>query len=181
MQEALDYLSLLFRDHPTLPGDPANPLKEFPSVASNDTALLLPSKHCAFKGCSWCGTDAESQVNHLMERHEEEYLRPAMTCFQALRPHVRSDARVLALSVYSEGIAIAVRRGAPLASYSIDRRCLKEYMTSLTHPGTNAVVCLLCARRFPQVHNGKDKKIAMRKLLTEDVDIKKSLRLGNIS
>ena len=57
---ALDYLSLLFRDHPTLPGDPANPLEEFPASASRETALLLPSKHCAFRGCSWCGKDVVS-------------------------------------------------------------------------------------------------------------------------
>ena len=84
--------------------------------------------------------------------HDDEDLRAAMTCFQALRPTVRSDERALALSVYNEGIAIAVRKGASLASYSIDRRCLKESMTSLTHPNTNALVCLLCARRFAHVH-----------------------------
>ena len=104
-------------------------------------------------------------MDHLLEVHEEEDLRAAMTCFQALRPNVRSDARVSALSVYKEGIAIAVRKGAPLASYSVDRRCLKEYMTSLTHPGTNALVCLLCAR-FAHVHGEAENKIAMRPLLT---------------
>ena len=152
LEEALEDLTLRFRAHPTLPADPANPFEEFPSSASNDKAILLPSKHCAFTGCSWCGSDAASQVDHLMEVHEEEDLREAMSCFQALRPHMGTDARVLALSVYNESLAIAVRRGAPLASYSIDRRCLKEYMTSLTHPDANALVCLLCARRFTHVH-----------------------------
>ena len=101
-------LSLLFRDHPTLPGDPANPLEEFPLSASNDTASLLPSKHCAFKAFSWCGADAASQVDHLLEVHEEEDLRAAVTFFQALRPNMWSVARVLALSVYNEDIATAV-------------------------------------------------------------------------
>ena len=125
MQEALDDLSLLFRDHPTLPGDPANPKEEFSSSASTETALLLPSKHCAFKGCSWCGTDAASQMDHLFEVHEKA-LRPAMMWLQHLRPNETKDSRVLAFSVYNEAIAIAVRQGAPLASYSIDRRCLKD-------------------------------------------------------
>ena len=183
MQEALDYLSLLFRDHPTVPCDPANPEEEFPLSASDDTALLLSCKHCAFKGCSWVGTDAASQVDHLLQVHEEEDLREAMTCFQALRPNVCSDARVLAMSVYNEGIAIAVRKGAPLASYSIDRRCLKEYMTSLTYPSTNALVCLLCARRFTHIHRATDNKIAMRPLITKVRDVKTlelSTRLLNL-
>ena len=157
MQEALDDLSHLFRDHPTLPGDPANPLEEFPFAASNDAAVLLPSKHCAFKGCFWCGTDAVSQVEHLLEIHEED-LQDAMDHFRALRPNGFDDKFVLALSVYNEGIATAIRKGAPLASYSIDRRCLKEYIISLTHEGTNALVCLLCARRLTHVHGGKKTK-----------------------
>ena len=42
----------------------------------------------------------------------------------------------LALSIYNEGLEIAIRRGAPLASYSIDGTCLKEYMKHLTHADT---------------------------------------------
>ena len=71
LEEALEDLTLRFRSHPTLPADPTNPFEEFPSSASCDKAILLPSKHCAFTGCSWCGTDALSQIDHLMEVHEE--------------------------------------------------------------------------------------------------------------
>lgn len=130
---------MFFRDHPTVPGDPANPLQEFPPASSTDAALLLPSRHRAFTGCSRCGHDSGSQVDHLLEVHEED-LRDAMNRFHALRPNAYNDERLFAVSVYNEGIALAIRRGAPLASYSIDRRCLKSYMTSLTHSDTNALV-----------------------------------------
>ena len=64
-----------------------------------------------------------SLVMHIVETHEED-LKPAMECFQTLHPCVFESEHVLALSAYNESIAMAVRRGAPLASYSIDRKCL---------------------------------------------------------
>ena len=47
---------------------------------------------------------------------------------------------ILALFIYNESLAIAIRRGAPLASYSIDRRSLQEYMKHLPHPDTAALI-----------------------------------------
>ena len=127
LHDALHTLSYDFRDYPTLPADPCNSMKEFPSSRSKEAALLLPSKHCAFRGCSWCGTDSASQIDHLLDEHESN-LQDAMVHYNALRPNGLQDKRVLAISIYNEGIAMAIRRGAPLASYSIDRRCLNEYM-----------------------------------------------------
>jgi hypothetical protein len=97
-------------------------------------------------------------------------LKQAMGCFEALRPCVFEDKHNLALSVYNEGIAMAVRRGAPLASYSIDRKCLHAYMQHLTNADTNALVCFVRARRFLHVSGGKNNEIALRSLLTCEVD-----------
>ena len=138
----------MFRDYPTLPADPCEPSNPLPGARSNDQALLLPKKHCAFNGCAWCGKDSMSLVMHILENHEDD-LKPAMQCFEALRPCVYEDENMLALSVYNEGIAIPVRRGAPLASYSIDRKCLNQYTYHLTNADTNASVCFVCARRVP--------------------------------
>ena len=46
------------------------------------------------------------------------------------------------------------------------RICLKEYTGSLTHAHTNALVCLLCARLFVQVHGGQT-IISLGPLFTE--------------
>ena len=72
--------------------------------------------------------------------------------------------------MYNEGIAMAVRRGAPIASYSMDRKCLHAYMQHLTNVDTNALVCFVCARRFLHVSGGKNNAIALRSLLTCEVD-----------
>ena len=65
---------------------------------------------------------------------------------------------------------MVVRRGAPLASYAIDRKCLHEYMQHLNNVDTNALVCFVCARRFLHVSGVKNNEIALRSLLTCEVD-----------
>ena len=95
-----------------------------------------------------------------------------MACYNALRPNGLQDKRVFAISIYNEALAMAIRAGAPLASYSIDRRCLHDYMTSLTDESTNALMCLLYARRYTHVHGAKQNHIAMRPLLHKDFGAK---------
>ena len=72
----------------------------------------------------------------------------------------------LEVSVYNEGIAIAIRKGAPLASYSIDRRCLQQYMQNLVSKGTGTSVCFTCARKFPHIEGTQRNPIRMYPLLT---------------
>ena len=79
----------------------------------------------------------------------------------------RKDEAVLPLSVYSEGIATAARQGAPLASYSIDRRCIFEYNKHLMHESTGAAVCFVCARKFPRVHGVTNSPIDLYPLLSK--------------
>ena len=69
-----------------------------------------------------------------------------------------SDA-VLALSVSNESLAIAIRRGVPLAAYSIDRRCLQAYVTHFTHSDTATLICFSRARKSPCVHGAKGNPI----------------------
>ena len=123
MHEAFDLLSYMFRDYRNLPADPCHPACALPGARANDVAMLLPPKHGAFKVCAWCGRDTMSLAKHIAQVHDAD-LKQAMECFEALRPCAFDDTNNLALSVYNGGIAMAVRRGAPLASYSIDRKCL---------------------------------------------------------
>ena len=75
------------------------------------------------------------------------------------------------MSVYNEALAIAIRRGAPLVSYSIDRRCLRQYVQHSTDASTQASVCLVCAQRFVNVSGvEKYKQIEYMPLLTRDVN-----------
>ena len=75
--------------------------------------------------------------NHLHHEHLPALL-PGIEAFKALKPLHSKDEAMLTLSIYNEGVATAVRRGAPLASYSIDRRCMPQYNTHLKHDNTGA-------------------------------------------
>ena len=55
------------------------------------------------------------------------------------------------VSAYNEGISVAVRRGAPIASLSIDRRALYNYTEALNDATVASLICWCCARRFPYV------------------------------
>ena len=72
-------------------------------------------------------------------------------------------------SVYNESIAIATRKGAPVASYSIDRRCIENYVRDLTSKDTCALICFCCARRFPYMPQKRHMKIRKVKLLENHV------------
>ena len=122
LENALHTLSTSFRRHPTLPADPANPVEYMKEACDDTVGLLLPRKHCALKNCMWHGSDDMALIEHIEVNHYDA-LRPAINAFHALKFVHCKDSEVVALSMYNEGIATAIRQGAPLASYSIDRRC----------------------------------------------------------
>ena len=57
--------------------------------------------------------------------------------------------KVCVASAYQEAIAVAIRRGAPLASYSIDRRSLFNASQGLRSDTVESLVCFWCSRRYP--------------------------------
>ena len=105
------------------------------AVLDDNVAVLLPPKHCAFKECtctlSWEDTHGErplyeyerdfALVTHLLATHSEQ-LQSSM----AEMPQEQFTAEEIAAAVCNEATAIKVRSGAPLTSYSIDRRCLMK-------------------------------------------------------
>ena len=86
----------------------------------------------------------------------------------------------LAMSVYNESLAVAIRRGAPLVSYSIDRRCIFEYNTHAMNVDTAVVICLLCARKFPRVYGTKRRLIDYQRVLTDAVNDKREFFLDTV-
>ena len=67
-------------------------------------------------------------------------------------------------SVYNEGIAAALRRGAPLCSCCLDRRWLRQCTVDSTVDNTCALICLSCARRFPYVACRKANEIKWERM-----------------
>ena len=64
-----DTLSDYFRTFPTLLADGDNCCEPLPAAYAQYAAIVLPLKHCAFSGFSWCGDDAKSQAVHIVEHH----------------------------------------------------------------------------------------------------------------
>jgi hypothetical protein len=87
---------------------------------------------------------------HVQEPHFE-VLQPSITSLQATVGALDAQQEHLFNSVYNESIAIATRKGAPVTSYSIDRRCMTNYTEDLIREDTCALICFVCARRFPHV------------------------------
>ena len=148
----LRVLADLLREHPTVPGDAHLIDQPDPRVFDDELAVLLPPKHCAFKGCKWhlhwdentFDRDRESAlVEHLVSAHAAA-LQPVC----ALLPMVYTEP-TRASAAYSEAIAVKVREGAPLASYSIDRRCLRKYAEATEGDNIQALICFMCACVHP--------------------------------
>ena len=60
---------------------------------------------------------------------------------------------------YNCALSFKAQNSAPLASYSVDRRCLYAYITSLADDKIDSLVCFACARRFPYVSSFRRNEI----------------------
>ena len=84
-------------------------------------------------------------IDHLLSQHKDA-LRPVA---DELSRAFGDSERVCYASAYNEAIAVAIRRGAPLASYAIDRRSLYNCCQALRDDTVETLVCFRCERRFP--------------------------------
>ena len=77
----LDLLSLAtrIRDYPTLPADPENSSQVWQSALSDEMAIELPTVHCSFRDCAWCGQTEEERDSHIITKHKKDLIAIAMT------------------------------------------------------------------------------------------------------
>ena len=134
-ENALEGLADALRVLPTLPASETNSDQHDNLATSEIEAAVLPVKHCAFKGCKESFATDTALVQHLMQSTEhmkyigavgERMVLPKAD--SKLHDEREKDLGALrVMSAYNEGIGVAVRRGAPLAALSIDRRSLFNY------------------------------------------------------
>lgn len=75
-------------------------------------------------------------------------------------------------SAYSEAIAVKTRAGAPLDTFSIDRRAILAYNDAVTDDSVHALICFSCAMRYTHVKSfGAKNEIQWRKVLTGGRDV----------
>ena len=188
LEAALEMAAEQLRPSPTVPCELLNPAQPWADALREDMAVQLPRKHCAFAGCTWATDPLEDRtsamaaeralVDHLMEHDEElDYVASLLPSFDGVavvpaqpkkrrntshagcRNVVEEDRRARFAAAYNEAIAVAVRRGAPLATYSISRRCLYNYTTSLDDDHVYSLACFCCARRYPYVRDRRRNEI----------------------
>ena len=120
-------LALRLRELPTLPADVKDATQPCSTAQREDVAIMLPAAHCAFRGCAACGDGDEWLREHLRSVHFADFSNflDASRCSDAAG---NRGAKLIEnmFSVYSEALAIVIRDGPPLATHSIDRRCLKN-------------------------------------------------------
>ena len=162
LETSIVKLAGCLRNEPTLPADGANPLEPSTEAMREDAAVQLPVKHCAFMGCQWEGQREVELSRHLQNCHSADIAKVAELLPKIAAP----EERILA--AYNEAISTKVRRGAPLATYSIDRRCLYNYAQAMQDDNVETLICFRCARRFPYLGNGRANDIKWVKPLSED-------------
>ena len=96
------------------------------------------------------GNTDKDLIKHVQKTHREQLRKVTIL----LPPHATEEEKVW--GAYNEAIATVVRQGAPLASYSIDRRCLYNYTTAVQNDKVQALICFCCARRFPYLGHRKE-------------------------
>lgn len=143
LELALAELATLIKQEPTIPADPSCPDLPLAEALREDVAMQLPAKHCAFQGCQYhCNSDREL-VRHLQHSHS-----PALNKVAKLISKHHSDEERM-VGVYNEAISTVLRQGAPWATYSIDRRCLYNYVQAVGDNQIESLICFCCARRYP--------------------------------
>ena len=105
--------------------------------------MELPAKHCAFKNCTWNGASDEELRLHLEQAHSEVLDRGAGTY------PTQFSVEECRWATYMRMISLVVRKGAPPASYAIDRRSLFGYATAHTDGNIETLVCVLCGCCHP--------------------------------
>ena len=83
LEQALETLSGELRQCPTLPADPEDQERPWMAARSEESAVLLPAKHCAFRSCDWCSANMTARsdtldqqlLDHLLGAHMDS-LRP---------------------------------------------------------------------------------------------------------
>ena len=139
----IEHLAASLRESPTLPADRGDGDRPCAEGVDDTMGVQLPQKHCAFSSCKWTGVTDGELSEHLAIAHGQSF-KLAM----ALLPRMYADDEKV-WGIYNLAISYKCRQGAPLASYSIDRRCLYNYSRALQDPDLRMLVCLVCARRFP--------------------------------
>ena len=145
----------MLREALTAPAEPGNLSSPATCVLDDERATVLAAKHCVFKRCAWnlpwsVAVDEMTEVarekeilNHLRDEHGDAFAAAIETL-----PRMHTEEEKI-IGVYNQAIAMKTRQGAPQASYSIDRKCLRKAALATSGDNIQSLVCFLCACVYP--------------------------------
>ena len=148
LQEALELVGANLREDPALPGDPSDAEQADQDALREDAAIELQPAHCAFLGCARTFASGCELSNHLQS--DAGHVKALSAVTRCMAPS-RDSEEVRGFSAYCEAIAWKIRQGAPLDTYSIDRRAVRQYNMATADDQVYMPMCFSCARRFPHV------------------------------
>ncbi len=140
----------LLRDDPTVPAAEGNATEPDPAALSEEAAAALPRKHCAFSGCrATFAPDGKLSAGEQLCQHlqRDPSHRAVLEAVIKRMPLCPESDDVKFFSAYCEVIATKTRRGAPLDTYSIDRRAVQKYHEACGDDQVYLLICISCARR----------------------------------
>ena len=66
-------------------------------------------------------------------------------------------------SAYDKAIAVKVRQGAPLASFAIDRKCLRKAADAMAGDRIQSLICFFCACVHPHMAGHQNQQTQYRR------------------
>ena len=143
MQDAAALLS----DKPTLP-------ERLHAATDPEMAYDLPDYHCAFRGCGFeCATHA-ALAEHVAQHHATALHDLALRWSSQVGPPQAT------FQAYQDLLTQRCQQSGPLATCSIDRRCLRRFRSNMLGHQVGTAICFVCARRFPFVDGLPNQQIS---------------------
>jgi len=143
MQDAAALLS----DKPTLP-------ERLHAATDPEMAYDLPDYHCAFRSCGFeCATQA-ALAEHVAQHHAIALHDLALRWSSQVGPPQAT------FQAYQDLLTQRCQQSGPLATCSIDRRCLRRFRSNMLGHQVGTAICFVCARRFPFVDGFPNQQIS---------------------
>ena len=158
---AVEEVVHMLKSDPTLPHGVYNAAASQTEEQRWCSVPALPAVHCAFFGCAWEGVCEDELASHLHDCHHTSFLKVLGSAKEQVwwRPtSTMSDT----MTAYRAAVTVKSQQQAPVAGPEIDRRALAQWSEAMTDDKVCALVCFVCAQKYPYVADDAVPEITYR-------------------